>query len=293
VQQPYFIVVLAHSLHGRLRRIHIPYGVLYATLALAVVGAFSLFGFVSSYVRMALKVSNYNDLRQEVSTLRDRYNSLRRESEAKSQQLATFQMYASEVSAMFGLRPKLEGAPSIVAEAPAVPSMRESVAEFDYLRRANFSQFRRRPMWASVGATPSLWPVNGRLMSFFGRRADPFSGEGAIHPGVDISVPTGTPVKAAADGSVTYAHSFAGYGKVVIIDHGGGCSTYYAHLSRFEVLPGQQVRRGEVVAYSGATGRATGAHLHYEVRMNGVPVNPYPYLVRSQLAASSRRDFPF
>ena len=107
------------------------------------------------------------------------------------------------------------------------------------------------------GSMPSLWPVSGSLVSFFGKRTDPFSGEGAIHTGLDISVPAGTPVRAAADGMVTQAGPFAGYGRIIMVNHGGGCTTYYAHLSRYEVLPGQGVRRGEVIGYSGATGRAT------------------------------------
>lgn len=294
MQQPYFIVVLAHSLHGRLRRIHVHYSVLYSVVALAIIGAVSVFGIVSSYVRMAMKTSNYNELRTEVESLRDRYNAVRKESEQKSQQLATFQLYAAEVSTMFGLKPKLEGPASIADESPLVPTLKESLDEFNHLRSANLSRFRRTTRFLSAGSTPSLWPVSGRLMSFFGKRSDPFSGEGAMHAGVDISVPHGTSVRATADGVVTFAHVFAGYGKVVIVDHGGGCSTYYAHLSRFEVMPGQQVRRGDILAYSGATGRATSPHLHYEVRMHGVPVNPYPYLVRSQTSlAQTRRDLPF
>lgn len=292
MQQPYFIVVLAHSLHGRLRRIHIPYTVLYLVLGLALLGTISLFGFVSSYVRMALKVNNYNELRQEFGHLRDRYNNLQKESEEKNQQLATFQLYASEVSTIFGLRPKMEGPASIVQEAPLLPSLKESVAEYDYLRSVTLTRPQRSGFSRGM-SVPNLWPAYGRLMSFFGKRTDPFSGEGAIHTGVDISVPTGTPVKATADGTVTFAGTFSGYGRIIMIDHGGGCTTYYAHLSRPAVLTGQPVRRGDVIAYSGATGRATSPHLHYEVRMNGVAVNPYPYLVRSSTNVASRKDFPF
>lgn len=293
MQQPYFIVVLAHSLHGRLRRIHVPYSILYGILALALVGAVTVLGMVASYGRLLLKANNYNELRTEVNVLRSRYERLRKESEEKNRQLATFQMYASEVSTIFGLKPKMEGPASIASEAPLVPTVKQSVAEYDYLRSASFSQLQRRRRLGPA-ALPSLWPVNGRLMSFFGKRSDPFSGEGTIHTGVDISVPSGTPVRAAADGVVTYAQVFSGYGKIVMIDHGGGCVTYYAHLSRFEVLPGQQVRRGDTIAYSGSTGRSTSPHLHYEVRMNGMPVNPYQYLMRSALAAATpRQDLPF
>lgn len=293
MQQPYFILVVAHSLHGRLRRLHVSYSVLYSVIALALIGSITVFGFVGSYLRMALKVSNYNTLRAEVSTLRNRYESLRKESDEKNQQLATFQLYASEVSSIFGLRSKMEGPARISGEAPLLPTLRESVAEFDALKTANFSRLQRRNQFLRSGSLPSLWPVSGSLMSFFGKRTDPFSGEGGIHTGIDISVPSGTPVRASADGVIAQAGPYYGYGRIVVVDHGGECSTYYAHLSRYEVVSGQTVRRGDVIGYSGASGRATGPHLHYEVRMRGVPVNPYPYLMRSATTIAARKDFPF
>jgi murein DD-endopeptidase MepM/ murein hydrolase activator NlpD len=293
MQQPYFIVVLAHSLHGRLRSIRVPYATLYTVLALAIIGAVSVGGFVASYGRMLLKVNQYNELRSEVNTLRSRYDRLRKESEVQNQQLATFQLYASEVSSIFGLRSKLEGPDSIVGEAPLVPTLRESLSEYDFLRSANFSKLQRRSQFSRAVNLPSLWPVNGNLVSFFGKRADPFSGEGAVHTGIDISVPNGTAVKAAADGVVTHASFYGGYGRIVMIDHGGGCSTYYAHLSRFDVLAGQAVHRGDVIGYSGSSGRSTSPHVHYEVRMNGVAVNPYPYLQRSATELLAKKDLPF
>jgi murein DD-endopeptidase MepM/ murein hydrolase activator NlpD len=139
-----------------------------------------------------------------------------------------------------------------------------------------------------------VWPVNGRLLSRFGEREDPFSGEGALHTGVDISASMGTPVHAAADGIVSRAEYWGGYGKMVAIDHGNGMHTWYAHLSRFEVVPGQEIRRGEVLGYSGATGKVTAPHLHFEVRLGGNPVNPYPYLTRSAMTAQHvQPDLPF
>jgi murein DD-endopeptidase MepM/ murein hydrolase activator NlpD len=131
------------------------------------------------------------------------------------------------------------------------------------------------------------------LLSRFGDREDPFSGVGAFHTGVDISASSGTPVHAAADGVVFHAEYSGRYGKLVIIDHGNGMRTWYAHLARFEVIPGQEIRRGSVLGYSGATGRVTSPHLHFEVRLGGSPVNPYPYLARSTLMEETRSDLPF
>jgi murein DD-endopeptidase MepM/ murein hydrolase activator NlpD len=132
------------------------------------------------------------------------------------------------------------------------------------------------------------------LMGPFGQRSDPFSGEGTLHTGVDISAPTGTPVKAAADGVVSYAQYYGGYGRLVIVTHNSGVETYYAHLSKFDVIAGQEIRQGELIGRVGSTGRVTAPHLHYEVRVGGAPVNPYRYLVRSVAATQPvKSDFVF
>src|SRR5215469_9037863 len=280
MKQHYFVVVLAHSLHGRLRRIHIPHQALYLVVALALFGSVSLFGMVSSYLRMSWKVANYNSLRSEVETLRNQYHNLEREKEQKQAQLASLQLMASEVSVALGISRTIEGPDSIMDEGPLVPTYNESIEEYNFLKSASFSRLHHTYARAwQKNIIPSLWPVNGRLLSGFGARSDPFSGgEGAFHTGVDLQASMGTPVHAAADGVVYQAEYMSRYGNLVVIDHSNGMRTYYAHLSRFNVVPGQEIRRGEILAYSGATGAVTAPHLHFEVRMGGSPVNPYPYL---------------
>jgi murein DD-endopeptidase MepM/ murein hydrolase activator NlpD len=295
MKQHYFVVVLAHSLHGRLRRIHIPHHSLYVVLALALFGGFSLFGMVSSYLRMTWKVSNYNSLRSEFDTLRNRYQALQRDDDQKQEQLASLQMMASEVTMALGLKRKIEGTDDISDEGPLMPTYNESIENYNFLKSASFSRISHNYARAwQKNIVPSMWPVNGRILSRFGDRQDPFSGEGAFHTGVDISANTGTPVHAAADGIVyTAEYDGSGYGKMVVIDHGNGVRTRYAHLSAFEVVAGQEVRRGQVVALSGNTGRTTSAHLHFEVRMGGSAVNPYPYLMRSVMLQQVQPDLPF
>jgi murein DD-endopeptidase MepM/ murein hydrolase activator NlpD len=294
MRQPYFILVLAHSLHGRLRRVHIPYQVIWVVLVLLGIGSLSAVGFLSSYLRMTWKVSNYNSLRHEVDTLRNRYQALQRESNQKSEQLASLQLLANEVSLAYGIKQKLEGPSDISAEGKLIPTYKESLAEYDFLKGASYSMLHRNyvKQWQQ-NVRPSLWPVSGRLMSTFGSRTDPFSGDGAFHTGIDLSASTGTPVHAAADGVVASAEWSGRYGKLVIIDHGDGVRTWYAHMSRFDVVPGQEIRLGEVIGLSGGTGRVTSPHLHYEVRMGGTPVNPYPYLTRTSLEHTVRKDLPF
>ena len=132
---------------------------------------------------------------------------------------------------------------------------------------------------ALLSATPSIWPVHGWLSAGFGRRPDPFTGEVDFHPGLDISAEKGTPVQATADGTIELAAPSGDYGNLVVIDHGFGLVTRYGHLSRFAVWQGQQVKRGDIIGYVGATGRATGPHLHYEVLANGKLMNPLQLLV--------------
>lgn len=127
---------------------------------------------------------------------------------------------------------------------------------------------------------PSLWPVMGPITSSFGQREDPIlgNGEGEFHTGIDISAPNGLPVRAAADGIVKTAGMANGYGREVVVDHGHGVETLYGHMSGFAVMPGQTVSRGQVIGYVGHSGRTTGFHLHYEVRIRNTPVNPHKYL---------------
>jgi murein DD-endopeptidase MepM/ murein hydrolase activator NlpD len=131
---------------------------------------------------------------------------------------------------------------------------------------------------ALASATPSIWPIAGWISSGFGNRRDPFTGEQDFHPGLDISGDSGQQIHAPADGVVTGALNSGAYGNLITIDHGFGLTTRYGHLSRFEVVEGQQVRRGQVIGYVGSTGRSTSPHLHYEVLVNGQLTNPLKLL---------------
>jgi murein DD-endopeptidase MepM/ murein hydrolase activator NlpD len=294
MKQDYFIVVLAHSLHGRLRRIHIPHQVVYGVLGLACLGCFTLFGMVSSYVRMAWKVANYNSLRQEVDSLRTRYHTLQKESDQTNQQLASLQILAKEISSAYGIKQKMEGPPDISSEGRLTPTFSETLEDYNFLKSASFSKFYNRyPRMWQTNTRPGMWPVDGRLLSPFGHRDDPFSGAMAFHAGVDISAAMGTPVRVTADGVVTQAETSSGYGKLIVIDHGNGFRTYYAHLSRYDVVDGQEVRRGQIIGATGRSGRAISPHLHYEVRIGGSPVNPYQFLAKVSSASAVKKDFPF
>lgn len=129
-----------------------------------------------------------------------------------------------------------------------------------------------------LAAKPQGWPVKGWLTSTFGMRKSPFTGRPKMHEGLDIAARTGTPIYATADGVVTQAETAPGYGKLVVIDHGYGYKTYFAHNSKLHVKVGARIQRGDKIASVGNTGSSTGSHVHYEVRRNGVPLNPKKFL---------------
>nr|WP_295671997.1 peptidoglycan DD-metalloendopeptidase family protein [Sphingomonas sp.] len=140
----------------------------------------------------------------------------------------------------------------------------------------------------SVIAIPSAQPVERlSFTSNYGVRTDPFRGTAAMHAGVDIPGPVGTPVYATADGYVDRAERSGGYGNLVEIDHGKGIQTRYGHLSKILVAPFTRVKRGQLIALMGSTGRSTGPHLHYEVRIDGHAVNPVPFLQTADYLASA------
>lgn len=130
---------------------------------------------------------------------------------------------------------------------------------------------------------PSRMPLQDtRLTSDYGMRTHPVLGRRMGHKGVDLAAPTGTPIYATADGMVSRAGPFSSYGNYVAIEHGSRIQTRYAHMSRIAVSEGSRVRKGDIIGYVGSTGRSTGPHLHYEVRIDGAAVNPVPYMVESQ-----------
>ena len=134
----------------------------------------------------------------------------------------------------------------------------------------------RRAKWAS---TPSIWPVKGWVTSGFGPRLSPFTGQPAMHRGVDISVPENTPFVAPANGVIALAGWDGGLGNAIKIDHGYGYQTVYGHLNKILVRPGQRVKRGDLIGLVGSTGLSTGPHLHYQVSVNSAPTNPLRYVL--------------
>jgi murein DD-endopeptidase MepM/ murein hydrolase activator NlpD len=278
---------MASNRRGTMRKISVPMYALHLLAILAVVGGITVVAAVGSYSRMLWKVGDYNSLRRQQDTLQRQYKQLQSSVVSTDQRLDSLQSLATEVAMSYGIM-RLPQSPFAGDSAPAETdtAFNRSVAQYQFLERnasavavANAGlQLMPESTLAGAEFTPSLWPVIGHLTAGFGERLDPFSGEGAFHTGVDISSSYGTAVRATADGVVTGAEEHVGYGRLVVLDHGFGVTTFYGHLSAFNVIPGQHVNRGDVIGYVGVSGRSTGPHVHYEVRINGAPVNPMRYL---------------
>src|SRR5205085_9103992 len=155
----------------------------------------------------------------------------------------------------------------------------DAATALEFKTRNIEQQLRTYEIIMQRAVTPSIWPVDGRLTDGFGDRHNPFGGYSSeFHTGQDIATNYGTPVTATANGVVTFTGFQNGYGQLVVIDHGGGLTTRYGHLSHIDANLGQNITRGDVVGRVGSSGRSTGPHLHYEIRINDEPVDPRPYL---------------
>jgi murein DD-endopeptidase MepM/ murein hydrolase activator NlpD len=270
LQKRFYILFVARGDDGQLRKISIPVHYLYVFVVGAAIGFLSLTGIASSYTRMLLKVSRYNQLRTEKDQLKNNYSRLEQVAKERDVQVASLGSIAGEVSALYGLKAQ----PTLVTATAEQIQAAEVSSSLDQLHALRTSALTGATMvgltmgltrnattadWIKANSAPNLWPVEGQVTASFGERIDPFNGEGAFHSGVDIGGGYGAAVVAPADGMVTF-------------------STRYGHLSGFAVTAGQSVHRGDVIGYVGTSGRSTGPHLHYEVRINDTPVNPYKYL---------------
>jgi murein DD-endopeptidase MepM/ murein hydrolase activator NlpD len=287
---------VASNRKGTFRKITLHGYILHLVVLMALVGCVTVLAAVGSYTRMLWKVGNYNALRRQQDTLKHNYEKLQSKVDDTTERMNSLQSLATEVAMTYGFM-RLRQSPFGLNEDTPQPasSFDQSIAQFNFLESnvkeaalpAGSLRLLPTAALADMTSTPSLWPVVGHLTGTFGERMDPFSGEGAFHTGVDISSQYGDTVHASADGVVIEADERAGYGRLVVIDHGFGLITYYGHLSSFNVHAGQQVRRGDTIGNVGVSGRSTGPHVHYEVRINGAPVNPMRYLRQAAVTAAN------
>ena len=282
-----YTLLVASNRRGTIRKITVPFYALHVLAALSMIGAITVTAAFGSYSRMLWKVGNYNALREKQASLQQQFQQLQKTAKDTDQRLSSLQSLATDVAMTYGFV-RSPNSPFGASESPAETdaSFEHSVAQFNFLEKnatatalaGNGLRLIAAPGLGETAFTPSLWPVVGSITATFGERLDPFSGEGAFHTGVDISAQYGDAVHATGDGMVIDAAEHTGYGRLVIVDHGFGVTTYYGHLSSYSVPPGIRVKRGDIIGYVGVSGRTTGPHVHYEVRINNAPVNPMRYL---------------
>ena len=236
-----------------------------------------------------------SELINEIEVLRDETTTRREQVEAERARIARAKLrLEQDQDRLASVR---EEQAVVLAEREAVLGEKEAILAEVENRKATYEEVEEQlerdaaqiaALLASSGSSSSgtlptgggqlAWPAAGPLTSGYGYRTHPIFGDTRLHSGIDIGAPYGAPVVAAADGTVAYVGAMSGYGNVIVVDHGNGLSTTYNHLSAFSVGSGQGVSRGSQIGAIGCTGYCTGPHLHFEVRVNGSPVDPMPYL---------------
>ena len=302
MQSPRYTVLIANRQTGAVRRLTIVRRPAVLVLA-AVLAVPMLIGLVGLGARAA-RQAEVDQLAQQAEALRIENESYRAATGELATQISTLQSAISDLGEDAQLDPAarraIENLPSLVKNRamgrggmpPSAPtpvaSLTSPDSTFGILQgllgslEARLQSVRTgvERQQALAAATPSIWPVVGYLSSMWGSRKDPFTGGRDFHPGLDISANAGTPIHATADGVVESAGYAGNYGNAVVIKHGFGLSTRYGHMSRIAAFPGMKIKRGHIIGYVGSTGRATSAHLHYEILLNGQPINPLSLLAR-------------
>ena len=276
----FYAFIIAHTSRSRSRiqRIRVDKKALriFGVVAVVMVSAllYGLYGLTQQAAHLRTESENQrlraeNDIqRQELNRLSNRVEAV----EDTSRKLAEKSGVVNQGSEMPG-----SGGPALPLDENGLAALQAKMSRLEKEMSSYEAVLRER------GYTPSIWPVDGKLESGFGGRSNPFGGGGyEFHSGQDIEAPWGASVVAGAIGRVSFVGWQNGYGQLVVIDHGGGLTTRYGHLSHIDVAQGESVARGQFIGRVGSTGRSTGPHLHYEVRINDDPVNPLQYLITSE-----------
>src|SRR5215211_5687776 len=280
----FYAFIIAHTSRSkaRVQRIRVEKKVVttfFVAAALITVGlCYGLYGLTQHANHLRIEFENQRlraeneHQRRELEKLNNRVEKV----EDTSRKLAEKSGVVEDVSAMPGT-----GGPALPLDEMGLATLTAKMGRLEEDMRSYEAILRQR------GYTPTVWPVEGTLEAGFGGRRNPFGGSGyEFHSGQDIEAPWGAPVVAGASGTVSFVGWQNGYGQLVVVDHGGGLTTRYGHLSHIDVELGQVVSRAQLLGKVGSTGRSTGPHLHYEVRINDQPVNPQQYLLLSKSGAA-------
>ena len=282
----YTLIVVPHA-KARFRKFQVPVRLTKWVLGASGSTAIVVLALLLYFSRMAAEVYQLRAQNTVLTSKNEEYQQTSVQLQAK---VANLQSIVTKLGVMAGLEqvlpdPKVGGVGGLSRTETLSPSAEgENLKAID----ANLSRLteKSRKLEAfyqdqrvMLSSTPSVWPVHGYLSASFGNRVDPFTGQYDFHPGLDISSPLGTKVEAPADGVVVSCGDKGGYGNAIVIDHKYGIVTRYAHLSGFNVKPGQRVKRGDVIGFVGNSGKSTAPHLHYEVWVNDQAQNPIHYIL--------------
>ncbi len=280
-----FTFVIANPRDGKIHKFKIPQSLVLCGGIFFIL--FLVVSFLASfhYASLNYRTRDYEKLHAENGSLRAENRLYRNTTGQLEEKLGSLEALSRKLTKMSGM----EGQQDVVAGVGGpsdYPTFLYAGDRIDSLRnrmtdlQAEFRQLNDLYQSQNTvsAATPSIMPVRGYPSGGFGYRLDPISGGKDFHPGLDIASPYGNKIVATADGVVTLAGARFGYGNAVIVDHRFGMSTLFGHMSRIVVRPGQQVKRGDIIGYVGNSGRSTGPHLHYEVRLNDRPLNPMNFL---------------
>jgi len=286
----YTLIVVPHA-KARFRKFQVS-----VRLTRWVMGAFGvlaliLCGILAHYTWISVEVGELRHLRAENLALATKARAYEENAGRLQAKVLTLQSLVTKLGVMAGVEQSLPdnqvagvgGLSRMETTAPSV-DVASSLQGLDktvssLTERSTRLESYFQDQHQLLASTPSIWPARGYLSERFGNRKDPFTGLPDFHPGIDIATPRGTKVVAPADGVVVSCGEKGGYGNALVIDHGYGVVTRYAHLDRFAVRPGQRVRRGDVIAFTGNTGRSTAPHLHYEVWVYDQMRNPIQYIL--------------
>ena len=286
----YTLIVVPHA-KARFRKFQVSVRLTRWVLAALGVMALVFVGILTHYTWIAVEVAEVRRLRAENLALATKARAYEENAGQLQAKVLQLQSMVTKLGVMAGVEQSLpdaslggvggvsrtETTPPSVDIASTLQSLDETVgtlSEKSTQLEAFFTEQKE-----VLASTPSIWPLRGYFSAAFGNRPDPFTGMRDFHPGIDISVPRGTPVHAPADGVVVFSGAKGGYGNIIVLDHGYGTVTRYGHLDGFNVRPGQRVKRGDVIGFSGNTGRSTAPHVHYEVWVNDQMRNPIEYIL--------------
>jgi murein DD-endopeptidase MepM/ murein hydrolase activator NlpD len=286
----YTLIVVPHA-KARFRKFQVSVRLTRWVLGALGFLAILLVGILTHYTWIAVEVAEVKRLRAENLALATKARAYEDNAGQLQAKVLTLQSMVNKLGVMAGVEqslpdPSVGGVGGLSRVETTAPSV-DIAASLHSLDRTVGSLTEKSSQLESffqdqkqlLASTPSIWPVRGYLSAGFGNRLDPFTGLRDFHPGLDISTPRGTKVIAPADGVVVFCGQKNGYGNALVVDHGYGVVTRYGHLDGFNARPGQRVRRGDVIAFVGNTGRSTAPHLHYEVWVSDQARNPIQFII--------------